>query len=151
MKPIIGSKSKTELQWYLWIFTAIKDYLTFEGSSLRLPCATTGWSKFKLSKILFWPHSCNNDHCHDFHILDNATKHCLANGSWTGPTNYLECLCMVCQLMSTVSLSMPFLSYSSLSLSLFFNFLLCHSHHCQIPGLVIIAVIVIIVKCVNSK
>jgi len=24
----------------------------------------------------------------------NATKHCLANGSWTGPTNYLECLCM---------------------------------------------------------
>jgi len=24
----------------------------------------------------------------------NATKDCLANGSWTGPTNYLECLCM---------------------------------------------------------
>ena len=34
-------------------------------------------------------------HFHDCHILDNATKHCLANGSWTGPTNYLECLCMV--------------------------------------------------------
>ena len=29
------------------------------------------------------------------HFTDNSSKVCLANGSWSGPTDYYDCMCKV--------------------------------------------------------
>ena len=83
------------------------EWIGFCRSSLGIPCIITSLGSFlhlascaalSVSHCHFdcsnsdWNQHCNH---HDCHITDNATKDCLANGSWTGPTNYLECLCMV--------------------------------------------------------
>ena len=34
-------------------------------------------------------------HFSKFYFADNSSKECLANGSWSGPTDYYDCMCKV--------------------------------------------------------
>ena len=33
--------------------------------------------------------------CEHLNFTDNSSKVCLANGSWSGPTDYYDCMCKV--------------------------------------------------------
>ena len=45
-----------------------------------------------------------------WNFADNSSKDCLANGSWSGPTDYYDCMCKVDHLQNALFFKLLVLS-----------------------------------------